>query len=246
MKSNPAHSLSSIQLIAFDLDGTLANTEAVSIPSAVATLRDEFGVPITLDYFYENLHGLTGQALATAIYQQLGIKLDAAAYMQRRAEMVPGMFASGVQPAPGMLQALRNLVAAGQQLCICSNSMPERIAYTLNHITGQHSAGINLPSLFEGHLFSATGTSGTGQAKPAPDVYLAAAAAYKANPKKCLAVEDSPVGVASAIAAGFTCLGYNGLTRHADDEAANLTAAGAKAVFRHWDDFIPLLSTLKI
>jgi beta-phosphoglucomutase-like phosphatase (HAD superfamily) len=235
-----------LALIAFDLDGTLADTESLSLPSAVATMRDSFGVPVTLEYWYEHLHGLAGQALMEAIQAQFGITVDFNDYLRRRAEMVTDMFANGVQPAPGMLQALRNLAAAGQQLCICSNSMPERIGITLTQITGQHSAGLNLASMFEGHVFSATGPQGQGKAKPAPDVYLAAASAYRATPARCIAVEDSPVGVASAVAAGFTCLGYTGLSHKGQADAANLTAAGAHTTFHHWDDFIPLLATLKI
>lgn len=235
-----------LQLIAFDLDGTLADTESLSLPSAVATLRDHFGVPITLEYWYENLHGLAGQPLMTAIEQQFGKTLNLNDYLTRRAAMVPTMFAQGVNPAPGMLQAVKNLVIQGQQLCICSNSQPERIQLTLTHITGQHSAGMNLPSMFEDHIFSATGNDGLGKAKPAPDVYLQAAAFYRAKPQYSVAVEDTPVGVTAAVAAGFTCLAYTGLNRHPEKDAETLLAAGAHATFVHWDDFLHLLSTLKI
>lgn len=245
MSSSPPPA-NTIELIAFDLDGTLADTESLSLPSAVALMRDHFGVPVTLEYWYENLHGLAGQALMDAIHNQFGITIDFAEFLKLRAEQAPQMFADGVRPAPGMLQALRNLVVDGHQLCICSNSMPQRIALTLTHITGQHSAGMNLPALFEGHTFSAVGPKGEGNAKPAPDVYLNAAARYGAKPAKSVAVEDSPVGVMAAVAAGFTCLGFNGLSHQPEHEHARLTAAGAHAVFSHWDDFVPLLATLKI
>lgn len=44
--------------------------------------------------------------------------------------------------------------------------------------------------------------------KPAPDVYLAAAEALGTNPAQCVAIEDSPSGVAAAKAAGMLCIGY--------------------------------------
>lgn len=232
-----------IALFAFDLDGTVANTEVLSIPSAVETMR-HFGVPVTLEYWYENLHGLTGGALIQAIQQQFGIEVNLDAYVQRRAELVPIMFANGVQPAPGILQVIRKLAADGHQLCICSNSPPERIRFTLDHITGQHSAGLNLSSLFEGHMFSATGTNGRGAAKPAPDIYLNAAAYYGVNPAACVAIEDSPVGVQSAVAAGFTCLAYTGLCHKGEADAPSLTQAGAHHTFHHWDDFHALVANL--
>lgn len=233
-----------IPLIAFDLDGTLANTEALSLPSAVETMRG-FGVPVTLEYWYEHLHGRSGQSLIDAIREQFGIEVDLKEFLRRRAEMVPQMFANGVAPAPGMLQAVRNLVAGGQQLCICSNSTPERIAFTLEKITGQHSAGINLPQVFEGHMYSASGSDGSGKAKPAPDVYMHAAQHYKASAPRCVAVEDSPVGVASAVGAGFICVGYIGLGHGAPAHVAeSLKQAGAHHILPHWDDFIPLLKSI--
>ncbi|TKW60774.1 MAG: HAD family phosphatase [Blastochloris viridis] len=233
-----------IPLIAFDLDGTLANTEALSLPSAVETMRG-FGVPVTLEYWYENLHGRSGQSLIDAIREQFGIEVDLKEFLRRRAEMVPVMFENGVEPAPGMLQALRNLVVGGQQVCICSNSTPARIAFTLEKITGQHSAGMNLPHLFEGHMYSASGADGSGKAKPAPDVYINTAVRYKADATRCIAVEDSPVGVAAAVGAGYICVGYTGLGHGDKNEVAqSLKEAGAHHIMHHWDDFIPLLKTL--
>ena len=233
-----------IALFAFDLDGTLADTESLSLPSAVKTMHEGFGVPVTLEYWYDHLHGLAGQALMDAIEQHFHIKVNFAEYLHLRAEQMPHIFAGGVAPAAGMLQAIRKLAADGNQLCICSNSAPDRITLTLGSLSGQHSAGLNLLDMFDGHIFSATGPQGEGKAKPAPDVYLAAAARYGANPANCVAVEDSPVGVQSAIAAGFTCLAYTGLSHHGEADAASLLTAGAHHTFHHWDDFHALLAKL--
>ncbi len=233
-----------IALFAFDLDGTLADTESLSLPSAVKTMQDGFGIPVTLEYWYANLHGLAGQALMDAIQEQFGVTVDFAEYLRLRAEQLPHIFGNGVNPAPGMLQAVRKLAADGNQLCICSNSAPDRIALTLTSITGQHSAGLNLLDMFDGHILSATGPQGKGKAKPAPDVYLDAAARYGVNPDRCIAVEDSPVGVHAAVAAGFTCLGYTGLSHHGEADAAGLLQAGARHTFHHWDDFHALVAKL--
>ena len=242
--TTPPPLLPAIPLVAFDLDGTLANTEALSLPSAVETMRS-MGVPVTLEYWYAHLHGLSGQSLINAVQEQFGLAVDLKEFLRRRAEMVPIMFENGVEPAPGMLQALRQLVAGGMQVCICSNSTPERIAFTLDKITGQRSAGLHLPHMFEGHMFSASGSDGSGKAKPAPDVYLTAATYYKADATRCVAVEDSPVGVTSAVAAGYTCIGYTGLGHgETNDIAQGLKEAGAHHILHHWDDFLPLLHTL--
>jgi len=57
--------------------------------------------------------------------------------------------------------------------------------------------------------------------KPAPDVYLAAAAALDVPPASCLAVEDTPTGIAAAKAAGMRCLGYRNPRYHLDLSAAD-------------------------
>lgn len=229
-------------LIAFDLDGTLADTERLSLPDAIVMLNEDYNVPVTLDYWFANYHGLAGQTLLDRIAADFSVTIPLDGFLAARAARIPGLFAGGVPAAPGMLQAVRQLVAGGQQLCICSNSQAERIQLTLRHLTGQHAAGINMEQVFEGHMFAGVGSN--LRPKPEPDVYAAAAARYGANPALCLAVEDSATGAKSAHAAGFTCIGYLGLAHDAEKEEAKLKAAGVKAIFRHWDEFLPLLATL--
>ena len=80
---------------------------------------------------------------------------------------------------------------------------------------------------FEGRVFSGQEVART---KPAPDVYLAAAAALGAAPERCAVVEDSVTGVRSGIDAGATVFGYApGGGGHSS--AAALLAAGAVQVF---------------
>ena len=61
-----------------------------------------------------------------------------------------------------------------------------------------------------------------GRGKPAPDVYLEAAAAQGVAPASCLVIEDSVAGVRAAIAAGMTCLGFS-----PDHDGAHLRTEGA-------------------
>jgi beta-phosphoglucomutase-like phosphatase (HAD superfamily) len=68
------------------------------------------------------------------------------------------------------------------------------------------------------------------KSKPAPDVYLAAAAALGADPRRCAVVEDTVTGVTAGAAAGATVFGYSpGGPGHSPAES--LRAAGAVHVF---------------
>lgn len=233
-------------LLAFDLDGTIAHTEALSYADAVAMLQTQFNVPLTLEMWYQRYHGMAGKDLINKLNADFATDLTWEVYLAARNARLGDMFAQGVNPAPGVLQVLRQLETRGHPFCLVSNSQPHRVELTLKNITGQRSAGVDLPTLFNGRIFNAIDAHGKGRAKPAPDAYLATAAHYKlTNPAHALAIEDSPTGVQSAVSAGFTCWGYTGLSLHPEEETAKLKAAGAAKIFHHWDDFLNLLPTFK-
>ncbi len=229
------------QLLAFDLDGTLADTESFSIPNLLELLAGHYGVTLSLPDFHARYHGMSGQNLLDTLNADYGTAMEWAEFAPRRMAALEAVIKlRGVEAMPGMLQMLRRVLAQGQQISLVSNSTPARIALTLTHIGGQRQHGVLLPAIFEGHCFSGTDPAFPNRAsKPAPDVYLAAAASYSANPERCLAVEDSVTGVKAAVAAGFTCWGYTGAAAQQAEATANLAAAGASKVFHHWDDFQP-------
>jgi beta-phosphoglucomutase-like phosphatase (HAD superfamily) len=80
---------------------------------------------------------------------------------------------------------------------------------------------------FEPNLFSANDVP---RGKPAPDLFLHAAAKMEVDPADCIVVEDSAVGVAAAVAAGMTPIGFAGGSHVQSPLPAQLTAAGARAV----------------
>ena len=83
--------------------------------------------------------------------------------------------------------------------CVASNGMPDRVRVTLD------SAGVL--RYFEGRIFT---SSEVANPKPAPDLFLHAAASMKAAPAACLVIEDTATGVRAACAAGMRVLGYIG------------------------------------
>ena len=103
--------------------------------------------------------------------------------------------------------------------CVASSATLERIRVSLE------TAG--LVRFFEPNLFSANDVP---RGKPAPDLFLHAAARMEVDPADCIVVEDSPVGVAAAVAAGMTPIGFAGGSHAQSQLPAQLTAAGARAV----------------
>ncbi|MEP6791984.1 MAG: HAD-IA family hydrolase, partial [Ramlibacter sp.] len=90
---------------------------------------------------------------------------------------------------------------------------------------------------FKGRIFSGHELL---RSKPAPDVYLAAAAALGVDAKRCAVVEDTVTGVTAGVAAGATVFGYSPAEAGHDAPAA-LVAAGAVRTFTHMDELPALL-----
>jgi len=121
-----------------------------------------------------------------------------------------------LKPVAGVKAAV---AALPYRRCVASSSSFERIHLSLD-VTG-------LAPLFDGHIFSATQVA---HGKPAPDLHLFAARTMGVAPDRCVVVEDSPLGVTAAVAAGMTAVGFTGAGHATVDLAPRLTAAGARCV----------------
>jgi HAD superfamily hydrolase (TIGR01509 family) len=134
------------------------------------------------------------------------------------------------QPVPGIAEALQ---AIRLPRAVASNSDAPRIEAGLRRC--------GLYGQFEGRIYSA---HQVGKPKPAPDVYLAAAAGFDVEPERCVAVDDSATGVRAAVAAGMHVLGFTGVAHDRKAMARQLLAAGAHQVFDDMKQFPQLVSEL--
>ena len=121
-------------------------------------------------------------------------------------------FDAELQPIPGVAAALDALDAAGVPRCVASSGDHERIR------RGLRAAGL-LDRFPDGAIFS---VEDVAHGKPAPDLFLHAAARMGFDPVATVVVEDSPAGVQAGVAAGMRVLGYGG---------PELRASGAAAIF---------------
>jgi HAD superfamily hydrolase (TIGR01509 family) len=122
--------------------------------------------------------------------------------------------AHGYQPMPGIQELLERMESAGVTMLVASSSPMKAIT----EICGR----LGIAAYFA-HLVSADDVAA---GKPAPDVFLRAAALAGVAPARCTVVEDSVNGVKAAKAAGMRCIGL----RNPDSGNQNLGAAGADVV----------------
>ncbi len=131
-------------------------------------------------------------------------------------------FDAELRPIPGVAAALDALDAAGVPRCVASSGDHERIR------RGLRAAGL-LDRFPDDAIFS---VDDVVHGKPAPDLFLHAAARMGFDPAATVVVEDSAAGVQAGVAAGMRVLGYGG---------PELSAAGAAAIFGNMAALLGLL-----
>jgi len=201
-------------LVIFDCNGVLVDSE----PIAAAVLAEAFGrigVRVTSEAITRRFQGRRPADVFAAFESATAKKLPSDLPATVAAETLKRMRAE-----------LRPISHAGHALtwirgpkAVASSSPPDRIRLSLE-VTG-------LLHFFEQRLFSA---SQVRHGKPAPDLFLLAAARCQVEPANCIVVEDSAPGVTAAVAAGMTPIGFVGSSHTPGSLAANLIAAGARTV----------------
>ena len=180
--------------VLWDMDGTLLDSEKLW-DIAMAELAERLGVTMTTELRQSTL-GNSMQGAMTKLYVAAGVAeadrdLDAqAAWIRGR---VAELFAGGIPWRPGAEAALDTVASLGIPMVLVTNTERDLTERALPTI-GKHRFA---------HTLCGDEVS---EGKPAPDLYLAAAAAVGATPAQCLAVEDSPTGTEAASAAGCPVL----------------------------------------
>ncbi len=199
------------ELIIFDCDGVLVDSEGISSRILAQTLSAA-GLPTSAQQARERYQGMMLDEVGAAALAQHGRPLPAD-WIDTFERARGAAFAAELAPVPGAAEAVRTLTSAGLLACVASQGKLQKTRLSLE-LTG-------LAPLFDPEsLFSAYQVP---RGKPAPDLFLHAAASMGAAPSRCVVVEDSPSGVRAAVAAGMPVLGYA-----AETEASALTQAGAK------------------
>ncbi len=210
-----------VELIIFDCDGVLVDSEPIS-NRVFATMLNELGIPVTLDEMFESFVGKPMAECLELAAHRFGRDIPDGFEREFRIRSKVALEAE-LKAVPGIELALG---AIDLPYCAASNGSIGKMRMTLG-MTG-------LFARFQGRLFSA---SDVARAKPAPDVFLHAAEKSGATPSACLVIEDTPIGVRAGIAAGMRVFGYC-----ARIPAQRLIEAGAHRTFSDMAALPALLS----
>ncbi len=215
-----------IELVIFDCDGVLVDSEVISNRVIVQGLA-AIGCPLDEATVGRRFVGRSYQTMARELEAELGRPLPER-FVENLEAATLDLLARELQPTRGIAAALARL---DRQRCVASSSSVAWIDLCLER-TG-------LSQLVGQHRFSA---SMVAHGKPAPDLFLHAAATLGVAPAQCLVIEDSEPGLQAGLAAAMRVVGFVGGS-HVPDAALHadrLRTLGAAATLADLAD-LPLL-----
>ena len=213
----------------FDFDGVLLESEWAG-NTQIADYLTARGHPTSVEESMREFMGLAGLDFIGAIERWIGRPVpedfhDARAAEDRRA------IAEGLEEVAGAVAFIRSLPPELPK-AICSSSS--------SHWIEGHLAHLGLAGAFGDMIFS--GREHVARGKPAPDLYLHAAAALGVPIGRLAIVEDSPVGVEGALASGATVIGLVAGRHCLPGHEERLRALGVRHIARDFDEVAAFLA----
>ncbi|MDB5658225.1 MAG: Hydrolase [Cypionkella sp.] len=215
-------------LVIFDCDGVLIDSEIISARMLIEELA-KLGVQIDLGYVARYFLGRSYPTVMETIRQEFNLTLPPDFEAQYRARLLD-TFERELKIMPGAAEVIAQI---GVPFCIATSSSPMRAARSLGMV--------GLGHLANDHLFTSTLVA---RGKPAPDLFLYAARQMRADPARCLVIEDSLTGVRAGLSAGMQVWRFTGgshLKDRALDEPEDARAHLRFASFAEFYDIAPEL-----
>jgi HAD superfamily hydrolase (TIGR01509 family) len=210
-------------LVIFDNDGVLVDSEPISNRLLAAYLT-ELGHPTSYEESIRDYMGSAMHRIHELILERTGERLP-----ENFDEVFHGRvfaaFERELEAVTGVGDVLEKLVADGVPYCVASSGSHERIR------VGHRKTGLDR-WFGDERVFS---SQDVGRGKPAPDLFLHAAERMGVAAERCVVVEDSPLGVRAAVAAGMDVYGFTAMT-----PAAKL--GGANGLFGDMRELVSLMS----
>ncbi|MFF2844699.1 HAD family hydrolase [Streptomyces sp. NPDC058001] len=210
-------------LVIFDNDGVLVDSEPIS-NRILAGYLTEIGHPTTYEDSLRDYMGGAMHRVHDLVRERTGERLPEGfddSFHQR----VFGAFERELEPVDGVMDVLEILRADGVVTCVASSGSHERIR------VGHRKTGLDR-WFDDARIFS---SEDVGKGKPAPDLFLHAAERMGVVAGRCAVVEDSPLGVEAAVAAGMDVYGFTAM-------APPERLAGATAFFSDMKQLPALLA----
>ena len=211
-------------LVIFDCDGVLIDSELISARMLVEELALH-GVSVDLAYVRRHFLGRSYPTVLRQIRHEFTLDLPDSFEADYRKRLLDA-FERDLTIMPGVRDVLDAMVTP---YCLATSSSPPRVSASL--------AIVGLTRYFSGRVFTA---SEVERGKPAPDLFLHAAARMGVPPARCLVIEDSDMGVQAGLAAGMQVWRFVGGSHMRGAETDRGNGPCAHRTFASFDEFFHL------
>ena len=182
------------QAIIFDMDGTLMNNNPYHFKAWQAFYK-KYNRSISLEDYKTEISGHTSVEIFQTFFGKVMTPEEITTHANEKNLLYRELYKPYIKPIDGLLPLLEEVKAAGIPINIATSGSPANVRFMFEHIP--------IAPYFQ-HVIDA---SEVIHGKPDPEIFLKAAQYAAADPKKCIAFEDSLAGVASAKAAGMKVIG---------------------------------------
>ncbi|MBN1534215.1 MAG: HAD family phosphatase [Spirochaetes bacterium] len=185
-----------LRAVIFDMDGVIVDSEPHYYKIDGLVFR-EMGITVS-EAEWHSFVGITAETMWVRIRERhrLSESLDELIARDRERRIAYFSALPDLAPIDGIPALLESLKRSGIRIALASSSPLKLIDIIL--------ARLGLTAYFEQRIDGDAVTAG----KPAPDIFLRAAALLGVIPAECLVIEDSTNGVRAAVAAGMKCVGF--------------------------------------
>ena len=194
--------------ILFDVDGVIADSEAVNVRATQKAFADLLGIDISPDDFRAGIgRGAESYVRAgAAVHGRELTESEVAAVVQARQDNFLSILAtSPLPPYPGVLE-LMQAALAHPDFCV---------AIATSSTREKSQAVLDATGVPYRQMVYISGDQVTHK-KPHPEVFLSACQGLNLLPEQCVVIEDAPNGIQAAKAAGCTCMAVT--NTHAADQ----------------------------
>ena len=196
----------------------------------IANFLTRSGHPTSVEESMNHFMGLAGRDFVEAIERWIGRALPEG-FAEARAEEDRRALTEGVDAVAGAVAFVEALPPDLPRAVASSSSL---------HWIRTHLRHLGLEEAFGHKVFS--GREHVARGKPAPDLYLHAAAAIGVPIERCAIIEDSPVGVRGALASGATVIGLVAGRHCLDGHEQRLRDLGVRLIAHSFDEVAALLA----
>ncbi|PDT46671.1 HAD family hydrolase [Sinorhizobium fredii] len=219
-----------IELVIFDNDGVLVDSEIIGIKIETELLRAA-GYEISVERLTERFSGMSWGDILVIIEKESGLSLRDA-LLDKTEAILDARIPKEVFAIDGTRSVLEGL---HYPRCVCSNTKMPRLDAMLTKV--------GLKEFFAPNIFSAKDL-GEGRSKPKPDIFLFGAERMGNEPSRTVVIEDTVHGVQGARTAGMQVIGFTGGSHTYPNHSGNLLEAGAMATVSHMRDLPAALAEI--